>query len=130
MSVEVSDVNAPQWRDRKRHLWLMGLIAPTALFVMLPLIWALNQAGWHALAQVPLWIGPGLLYVLLPILDLKFGPDGENPPDEMMEQLANDKYYRYCTYVYIPFQYASVIMGAYLFTASDLSWLGFDGGLG
>ena len=129
MSVEVSDVNAPQWRDRKRHLWLMGLIAPTALFVMLPLIWALNQAGWHAAAQVPLWIGPGLLYVLLPILDLKFGPDGENPPDEMMEQLANDKYYRYCTYVYIPFQYASVILGAYLFTAKDLSWLGFEGGL-
>ncbi|MFL0288012.1 alkane 1-monooxygenase [Mycobacterium sp. SMC-21] len=129
MSVEVSDVNVEQWRDRKRHLWLMGLIAPTALFVMLPLIWALNQAGWHVLAQVPLWIGPGLLYVLLPILDLKFGPDGENPPEEMMEQLANDKYYRYCTYVYIPFQYASVILGAYLFTAKDLSWLGFDGGL-
>ncbi|MDR3662103.1 MAG: alkane 1-monooxygenase [Mycobacterium sp.] len=107
----------------------MGLIAPTALFVMLPLIWALNQAGWHAAAQVPLWIGPGLLYVLLPILDLKFGPDGENPPDEMMEQLSNDKYYRYCTYVYIPFQYASVIMGAYLFTAKDLSWLGFEGEL-
>jgi alkane 1-monooxygenase len=129
VSVEVSDVNTEQWRDRKRHLWLMGLIAPTALFVMLPLIWALNQAGWHTLAQVPLWIGPGLLYVLLPILDLKFGPDGENPPEEMMEQLANDKYYRYCTYVYIPFQYASVILGAYLFTAKDLSWLGFDGGL-
>ncbi|WP_309224918.1 alkane 1-monooxygenase [Mycolicibacterium sp. CBMA 234] len=129
MSVEVSDVNVEQWRDRKRHLWLMGLIAPTALFVMLPLIWALNQFGWHAAAQVPLWIGPGLLYVLLPILDLKFGPDGENPPDEMMEQLSNDKYYRYCTYVYIPFQYASIILGAYLFTAKDLSWLGFEGGL-
>ncbi|MUL67633.1 alkane 1-monooxygenase [Mycobacterium sp. CBMA 234] len=129
VSVEVSDVNVEQWRDRKRHLWLMGLIAPTALFVMLPLIWALNQFGWHAAAQVPLWIGPGLLYVLLPILDLKFGPDGENPPDEMMEQLSNDKYYRYCTYVYIPFQYASIILGAYLFTAKDLSWLGFEGGL-
>ncbi|MUL46832.1 alkane 1-monooxygenase [Mycobacterium sp. CBMA293] len=129
VSVEVSDVNVEQWRDRKRHLWLMGLIAPTALFVMLPLIWALNQFGWHGAAQVPLWIGPGLLYLLLPILDLKFGPDGENPPDEMMEQLSNDKYYRYCTYVYIPFQYASIILGAYLFTAKDLSWLGFEGGL-
>jgi alkane 1-monooxygenase len=47
-----------------------------------------------------------------------------------MERLEDDKYYRYCTYIYIPFQYASVILGAYLFTASDLSWLGFDGGLG
>ena len=44
-------------------------------------------------------------------------------------QTARIKYYRYCTYIYIPFQYTSVILGAYLFTASDLSWLGFDGGL-
>lgn len=131
MTAEVTDgiADVEEWRDKKRHLWLMGLIAPTALFVMLPIVWALNQAGWHVAAQVPLWIGPILLYVLLPLLDLRFGPDGQNPPDEVMERLENDKYYRYCTYIYIPFQYASVIMGAYLFTASDLSWLGFDGGL-
>lgn len=81
-----------------------------------------------------MWIGPILLYILLPILDLRFGPDGQNPPDEVMEQLENDKYYRYCTYIYIPFQYLSVVLGAYLFTASDLHWLGFEtgphGGLG
>ena len=94
------------------------------------MVWAFNQWGWHAAAQVPFWIGPILLYILLPALDLRFGPDGQNPPDEVMERLENDKYYRYCTYIYIPFQYASVIFGAYLFTASDLSWLGFDGGLG
>src|SRR6516164_6371154 len=57
----------PVWRDKKRRLWLMGLIAPTALFVMLPIIWGMNQLGWHTAAQVPLWIGPILLYVLLPI---------------------------------------------------------------
>src|SRR5947209_18520329 len=122
--------DAAVWRDKKRHLWLMGLIAPTALFVMLPIVWGLNRFGWHAAAQVPLWIGPILLYILLPILDLRFGPDGQNPPDEVMERLENDKYYRYGTYVYVPFQYLSVVLGAYLFTASDLHWLGFDGGLG
>ena len=87
----------------------MGLIAPTALFVMLPIVWGMNQLGWHAAAQVPLWIGPILLYILLPLLDLRFGPDGQNPPDEVMERLENDKYYRYCTYIYIPFQYLSVV---------------------
>jgi alkane 1-monooxygenase len=127
---EAQRAQVPVWRDKKRHLWLMGLIAPTALFVMLPLIWGLNQFGWHAAAQVPLWIGPILLYILLPILDLGFGPDGQNPPDEVMEQLENDKYYRYCTYVYIPFQYLSVVLGAYLFTATNLSWLGYVGPLG
>jgi len=120
---------ADQWQDKKRHLWLMGLIAPTALFVVMPVVWAMNQFGWQTASQAFFWIGPFLIYILLPSLDLRFGPDGQNPPDEVMERLENDKYYRYCTYVYIPFQYASVIVGAYLFTASDLSWLGYDGSL-
>jgi alkane 1-monooxygenase len=129
VTTQLSEVEIAQWRDQKRYLWLMGLIAPTALFVVLPLVWAFNQWGWHVAAQVPFWIGPILLYIVLPTLDLRFGPDGQNPPDEVMERLENDKYYRYCTYVYIPFQYASVILGAYLFTASEVSWLGFDGPL-
>lgn len=118
-----------QWRDKKRYLWLMGLIGPTALFVVLPIIWGLNQLGWTAASQAFFWIGPFLIYVLLPALDLRFGPDGQNPPDEMIERLENDKYYRYCTYIFIPFQFASIIFGAYLFTASNLSWLGYEGGL-
>ena len=131
LSSRAPDAPDPEvWRDKKRHLWLIGLIAPTALFVMLPIIWGMNRLGWHAGAQVPLWIGTILLYVLLPALDLFFGPDGQNPPDEVMERLENDKYYRYCTYIYIPFQYLSVVLGAYLFTASDLGWLGFGAGPG
>jgi alkane 1-monooxygenase len=117
------------WRDRKRYLWLMGLIAPTMLLAILPIIWGMNQLGWQTASQVWFWVGPFLVYILLPALDLRFGPDGQNPPDEVMEWLENDKYYRYCTYAYIPFQYTSVIVAAYLFTASDLSWLGYHGGL-
>ncbi|MBX9921745.1 MAG: alkane 1-monooxygenase, partial [Mycolicibacterium frederiksbergense] len=101
-SSELTQAPEAEWRDKKRHLWLMGLIAPTALFVMLPIVWGLNQLGWHAAAQAPLWIGPFLVYILLPLLDLRFGPDGQNPPDEVMERLENDKYYRYCTYIYVP----------------------------
>ena len=57
----------------------MGLIVPTAVLVMLPVVWALNQFGWHAAAQAPFWIGPILVYVVLPLLDREYGPDGENP---------------------------------------------------
>ena len=117
------------WRDKKRYLWLIGLVPPTMLLAILPIIWGMNQLGWQAASPALFWIGPFLVYLLLPALDLKFGPDGQNPPDEVMERLEHDKYYRYCTYAYIPFQYASVLVGAYLFTASDLNWLGYPSGL-
>ena len=125
----MSTQSAEVWRDKKRYLWLMGLIAPTVMFTMLPFVWAMNRFGWHLAAQAPFWIGPILVYVLLPALDLRFGADGQNPPDEVMAALENDRYYRYCTYAYIPCQYASLVLGAYLFTATDLSWLGFEGSL-
>nr|GLK34631.1 alkane 1-monooxygenase [Rhodococcus wratislaviensis] len=118
------------WRDRKRHLWLMGLIPPTALFLAAGLVWAFNQLGWSAAAPVWWWIGALLLFGLLPLLDRFFGPDGQNPPEEVMEQLENDRYYRYCTYVFIPFQMASLVFTCYLWSADNLSWLGIDGGLG
>ena len=118
-----------RWRDRKRHLWLLGLIPPTALFVVMPVVWALNQLGATTASQALFWVGPFLIYVLLPALDLKFGPDGQNPPEEVMAWLENDTYYRRIIYLYVPFQYASVIVACYLFTAPDLSWLGYPGPL-
>ncbi len=120
----------PQWRDRKRYLWLFGLVAPTAIFLATGLVWAFNRLGWQAAAPVWWWIGPLLVYVLLPLLDRFFGPDGQNPPEEVMEMLEHDRYYRYCVYAYIPFQLLSVVFACYLWTAADLSWLGLDGGLG
>ena len=35
MTTQMSEVDIAAWRDRKRYLWLMGLIAPTALFIVL-----------------------------------------------------------------------------------------------
>ncbi|MGW4354379.1 alkane 1-monooxygenase [Nocardia sp. NPDC004582] len=127
---EPEATDRPQWRDRKRYLWLLGLVPPTALFLAMALVWAFNEFGWTAVSPVWWWIGPLIVYILLPILDRFFGPDGQNPPDEVMEYLENDKYYRYCTYAYIPFQLLSLTVACYLWTASDLSWLGVDGGLG
>lgn len=125
-----SNTPVDEWRDKKRYLWLMGLVPPTAVFLALGMIWAFNMLGWNAVSPVWWWIGPLLVYGLLPLLDLFFGPDGQNPPDEVMEALENDKYYRYCTYIYIPFQLASLVIACYLWTADNLSWLGIDGGLG
>lgn len=118
------------WRDPKRRMWLWGLFAPTGLFTIgLPLIWGLNALGRHELSHVAYWVGPILVYLVIPIADLIFGADGSNPPDEVMEALENDKYYRYLTYLYLPFQYATLITACYLIGSDHLSWLGVHGGL-
>ncbi|MHA7649368.1 alkane 1-monooxygenase [Mycobacterium sp. ML4] len=118
------------WRDRKRYLWPLGLILPTSLLAAVGLAWAFGKLGWTAATPVVWWVGPILLYVLLPILDTLFGADDQNPPDEVIEYLENDKYYRYCTYAFIPFQMISLVIACYLWSADDLSWLGISGGLG
>lgn len=69
------------------------------------------------------WIGPLLVYGLLPILDLLLGADGQNPPDEMIEQLENDRYYRWCTYAYIPFQFLTLFVACYLWSLETVNYL-------
>ncbi|UVE94067.1 fatty acid desaturase [Dietzia sp. B32] len=118
------------WTDAKRYLWLLGLIPAMGLFLSMPIVAGFNALGWGVAATVAWFLLPFLVYVAIPLGDLAIGADGENPPDEVMDRLEADPFYRWCTYLYIPFQYASLITAAYLWSADDLSWLGYDGGLG
>ena len=45
MTAQLTQIEIGQWRDKKRHLWLIGLIAPGALFVMVQRGWAFKQGG-------------------------------------------------------------------------------------
>ena len=94
----VPDGTTEQWKDKKRYLWLLGLMVPGfgALFAV-----AYLYTGWWAL----LLAGPILINVAIPLLDLAFGLDPSNPPDDMIDELENDKYYRWVVYMYLPLQY-------------------------
>ena len=87
-----------QWRDRKRHLWLIGLVVPSLAFV--------GYAGWR-LTDVGawFWVGPFVILVVVPAIDLLAGLDRSNPPDDVIEALENDRYYRWITYLFLPIQY-------------------------
>ncbi|MEU5664378.1 alkane 1-monooxygenase [Streptomyces longwoodensis] len=92
---------APPWRDRKRYAWLLGLAVPTLPFQAAALVAVTDWA--------PLWWwGPFFAFVLIPLLDAVIGPDQENPPDEVIPLLEQDRYYRWCTYLYLPLQYAGL----------------------
>ena len=65
---------AQPWRDRKRYVWLLGLVVPT-LVPMSAL--AAGLTGW----SVFWWSGPILMFLVIPTLDYLVGPDAENPPE-------------------------------------------------
>ncbi|UMB68413.1 alkane 1-monooxygenase [Mycobacterium paraterrae] len=129
MPAESAD-STPDWRDKKRRLWMMGLVFPTLTITVTPFIWGMNQLGWYPASQVLFWIGPILLYVVMPTLDVHFGADGQNPPDDVARRLEEDKYYRACVFAFVPLQYLSLFLAAGVFTAPNLSWLGQEGPLG
>lgn len=108
------EVNAPEWTDGKRYAWLLGLIVPVAPFIAYGLAEATG-------AGVFWWAGPFIVFVAMPILDVIIGTDAENPPDRVLAWLEQDRYYRWCTYAFLPLQYAGLIFAAWQWSSGDLS---------
>lgn len=90
------------WKDKKRYLWLIGLVIPSAaIIVIFGYLW--TEWAWLV------WLGPILILVVVPLIDLLAGLDQSNPPDDVIEALENDKYYRWITYAYLPIQYVGLV---------------------
>ncbi len=107
-------VSLATWRDPKRYAWLLGLIVPTLPF----LAWGLV----HATGLAVFWFyGPFLVFVVFPLLDLLIGMDSRNPPDSVIRWLEQDRYYRWCTYLFLPIQYAGLIFACRLWSSGQLS---------
>jgi alkane 1-monooxygenase len=106
----------PRWRDHKRYAWLLGLIIPTLPF----LAWGLVELTGLGI----FWFyGPILVFGIFPLLDLAIGMDAANPPDSVIKWLEQDRYYRWCTYIYIPIQYAGLVLACWLWSSGKLSTL-------
>jgi alkane 1-monooxygenase len=103
-----------QWKDKKRYLWLIGLVVPSLAFVAIGMF---ALTGW----SIWLWIGPIVILGVVPIIDLSTGLDRSNPPDDVIEQLENDKYYRWITYLFLPIQYAGFVAAMWLLMTSDFA---------
>jgi alkane 1-monooxygenase len=108
-----SEVNAATWRDPKRYAWLMGLVVPLTPFISWGLVEATGLGAFW-------FFGPVLVFVLFPVVDIVRGLDSSNPPDSVIKWLEQDRYYRWCTYAFIPIQYAGLVFAC---------WLWADGGL-
>jgi alkane 1-monooxygenase len=104
----------PAWRDGKRYAWLLGVLVPTLPFIVYGLV---QLTGWGAL-----WFfGPVLIFGVFPPLDLLIGLDAENPPDSVLKWLERDRYYRWCTYAFLPLQYAGLVFACAMWAGGNLS---------
>ncbi|MGZ4450825.1 MAG: fatty acid desaturase [Nocardioides sp.] len=104
-----------RWKDKKRYLWLIGLVVPSLAFIAGGM-WALT--GWG----VWFWIGPVVILGVVPAIDLVAGLDRSNPPDDAIEALEQDRYYRWITYLFLPIQYVGFVGAFYVIArgAGDL----------
>jgi alkane 1-monooxygenase len=108
------EVEPATWSDPKRYAWLLGIVVPLAPF----LAWgAVALTGFGAF-----WfLGPALVFVAFPLLDIAIGLDPTNPPDSVLRFLEQDRYYRWCTYLFIPIQYAGLVLACWMWSSGDLS---------
>jgi alkane 1-monooxygenase len=108
------DLNPATWSDPKRYAWLLGIVVPLAPF----LAWGgVGLTGFGGL-----WfLGPVLVFVGFPLLDIAIGMDATNPPDSVLKWLEQDHYYRWCTYLFIPIQYAGLLFACWAWSSGDLS---------
>jgi alkane 1-monooxygenase len=115
-AVAVDQPASVSWRDPKRYLWPLGLLVP-----LLPLMaFALVEATGLGIFW---WWGPVFVFAIMPALDTLIGKDADNPPDSATAYLEEDRYYRWCTDLFLPLQYASLVWACSLWAGGELSTL-------
>ena len=104
------------WHDPKRYLWLLGLVVPLIPFIAWGIVELTGLGiGW--------WFGPFMVFGIIPALDQLIGKDAENPPDSAIKWLEGDRYYRWCTYLFLPLQFASLIFACAMWSSGELSFV-------
>ncbi|MFF9156106.1 alkane 1-monooxygenase [Streptomyces sp. NPDC014846] len=70
------------------------------------------------------WWGPFFAFVLVPSFDHVIGRDSANPPEALMKALEDDRYYRWCTYLYLPLQFGALVWACSVWSHGALSTAG------
>lgn len=116
-----------QWRDAKKLGWLLGPSIPVMALTAMSAVQ--NKGGTRnpILNNALAWAGPILIHAIVPALDVIVGEDNNNPPDDAMDDLSNQSYYKNIVYAFVPLHYLSIALGTYRFVKSPLSPLAKTG---
>ena len=108
------ELSPATWTDPKRYAWLLGLLVPGLPFIAWGLVEATGIGAFW-------FFGPVFVFGVMPLLDWAVGKDAVNPPDSVLQWLEQDPFYRWCTYLFLPLQYASLIVVCWLWSSGGLS---------
>ncbi len=121
-----------EYRDRKRAWWSLSVLYPLIPFLGMA---AHRATGLEIALALPLVIS----YGLLPLIDALIGEDENNPPEAVVPELEEDRYYRWLTWATVPLHFVALVSCAWWVGTHDLSWwavllmgyvAGADSGLG
>lgn len=118
MSATATTLNKPL--DKKRYLWLCG-----AVVALLPVVGGV--LAWITGLSMMWFFAPVFVYGVIPLADYLVGSDTENAPESMLEALEGDRYYRWCTYAFIPIQLGVTVWAAWLVGVGNLGWIALAG---
>jgi alkane 1-monooxygenase len=103
-----------EYTDKKRYLWLSSLFMP--VFPMLGIaLYYLFDSQW--MLAFPLLFS----YVVIPVLDYALGSDENNPPEEIVPQLEEDRYYRLLTWFTVPMHFIVLVAIAWFVGTQSLT---------
>ncbi|MGB1139851.1 MAG: alkane 1-monooxygenase, partial [Halioglobus sp.] len=103
-----------EYTDKKRYLWMSSLAMP--LFPVLGIaLYFIFDSQWMLAAPML------FSYVVMPFIDHVIGTDENNPPEEIVPQLEEDRYYRLLTWYTVPMHFIVLIAIAAFVGTQDLT---------
>ena len=103
-----------EYRDTKRYLWVLSLVMP---------IYTGGAALWYAFADrdpILPFVSLVLSFVVLPLVDMLVGESDANPPEEVIERMSEDGYYRVLLYLAVAVYWFAFLASAITVGTGDL----------
>jgi len=117
-TAQAADGKTIRYVDGKRYLWLMSL---TGSFIpMLSVYWYMASEQNAVTLLLPL----AYTFIVIPIVDVLMGEDRHNPPEEVVQAMARDNYYRFLLYVAIALLFIDFFAVAWFIGTHSLPWWG------
>ena len=117
--VQTSSGDTIEFTDTKRYWWILSLSVPLVPIAAIWLYFAAGQNQWVTLLPVLYY------YAAVPLLDALLGKDEDNPPQEVLELMMRDNYYRVLLHLSIPLFWLALFVTAWFVGTQNLDWWAF-----